>query len=317
MLKFLFCKVAWKSCYQGEKGAYSQSAYVRKNKDGWEKNNFKPIDDRHYGYVQPSHDKVSTKMDITRLGAGKHDEKVDGITVIWIAPRYSGGLRVVGFYKNASVYRTHKQINGRYYRITAKTDDCFCLPEDNRESYHSQFMKKIRRAGVFYGYAPNKDTDFHNGLLHLLQNGKAEIKAKESKELHQASFRKYGKGGEKEEHKKLKKYARDNPQLFGMHKESVSKTEHLLPSGDLLDVLFQHDGTWTAVEVKSRRSDERDIRRGIYQCIKYRAVLEAMKKAHRKIKRVEVFLLLENKIIRTSHLKRLAQTLKVQIKIKK
>ena len=33
---------------------------------------------------------------------------------------------------------------------------------------------------------------------------------------------------------------------------------------------------WIAVEVKSRISNDADITRGIFQCVKYKVVLEAM-----------------------------------------
>ena len=50
-----------------------------------------------YGYVQSSKETI----DISRhFGAGKKDDYVDGITVIWFAKH-----KVVGFYRNARVYR--------------------------------------------------------------------------------------------------------------------------------------------------------------------------------------------------------------------
>ena len=55
----------------------------------------------------------------------------------------------------------------------------------------------------------------------------------------------------------------------------------MLLSGDRLDVYFvQSDGTKIAVEVKSRVSPDDDILRGLYQCVKYKAVLDAENKTH-------------------------------------
>lgn len=57
--------------------------------------------------------------------------------------------------------------------------------------------------------------------------------------------------------------------------------EYTLLSGDRLDVYFQlKDGTQVAVEVKSDISDDADILRGIYQCVKYDAVLKAERCVH-------------------------------------
>lgn len=51
-----------------------------------------------------------------------------------------------------------------------------------------------------------------------------------------------------------------------------------MPSGDSLDVSFfryKPHCQWVAAEVKSSISNEDDIYRGIFQCIKYKAVMEA------------------------------------------
>lgn len=83
-------------------------------------------------------------------------------------------------------------------------------------------------------------------------------------------------GGESEEHRQLKEYVAANPQAIGLQasfKRGI--TEHPLPSGDKLDVLFCKGDEWIAVEVKSHISDDDDLARGIFQCIKYRAVSEA------------------------------------------
>jgi hypothetical protein len=82
-------------------------------------------------------------------------------------------------------------------------------------------------------------------------------------------------GGESEDHRRLKDYVARNPQLFGLPANAVGETEYPLPSGDSVDVLFGDQDEWVAAEVKSKISPEADIVRGIFQCIKYRAVIEA------------------------------------------
>jgi hypothetical protein len=54
-----------------------------------------------------------------------------------------------------------------------------------------------------------------------------------------------------------------------------AETEKLLRSYDEIDVWFMVPGVQLAVEVKSVRSSDFDLRRGIFQCVKYQAVLEA------------------------------------------
>ncbi|RYF29061.1 MAG: hypothetical protein EOO23_07135 [Comamonadaceae bacterium] len=84
-------------------------------------------------------------------------------------------------------------------------------------------------------------------------------------------------GGESEAHLALKHYVRDHPELVGAGAEWEAKVEYALRSADELDVMFMSDRTWIGVEVKSRVSEGNaaDYERGIYQVVKYRAVLEA------------------------------------------
>jgi hypothetical protein len=84
-------------------------------------------------------------------------------------------------------------------------------------------------------------------------------------------------GGESEAHFALKHYVRDHPELVGARADWDAKVEYALRSADELDVMFVSDRVWIGVEVKSRTSDGNlaDYERGIYQVVKYRAVLEA------------------------------------------
>ncbi len=84
-------------------------------------------------------------------------------------------------------------------------------------------------------------------------------------------------GGESEDHKALKAYVAKNPKVIGLDANTpTGTTEYLLPSGDSLDVSFSGKKVWTAAEVKSSISAECDIVRGLFQCVKYRAVMEAV-----------------------------------------
>lgn len=91
----------------------------------------------------------------------------------------------------------------------------------------------------------------------------------------------FGGGGESPAHKLLKQYVAAHPALVGLKGKKVTvEIEHSLPSGDKVDVFFQHQKEEVAVEVKSALSDDVDIVRGIYQCIKYQAVLQARQSAN-------------------------------------
>lgn len=87
----------------------------------------------------------------------------------------------------------------------------------------------------------------------------------------------FGGGGESEVHRRLKEYVAKNPSVVGLPNGTpTGVTEFALASGDAADVYFQDKTDWVAVEVKSAISNDADITRGLFQCVKYKAVLEAM-----------------------------------------
>lgn len=69
-----------------------------------------------------------------------------------------------------------------------------------------------------------------------------------------------------------------------------------MPSGDSLDVSFNCKNEWVAVEVKSRLSDHADIVRGIFQCVKYLAVMEAVLLSESQPKDASAVLVLQAKL---------------------
>ena len=86
----------------------------------------------------------------------------------------------------------------------------------------------------------------------------------------------YGGLPESPEHKALKHYVANNPASINMRLvDPVATEERRLLSGDEVDVEFVDGARRLAVEVKSIKSGRGDLIRGIYQCVKYRAVMIA------------------------------------------
>lgn len=81
----------------------------------------------------------------------------------------------------------------------------------------------------------------------------------------------HGSGGEGAEHKALKEYIASHPALVGAIENGL--TEYILLSGDKLDVWFPN--SQIAVEVKPTTSPDSDVLRGLFQCVKYKATLDA------------------------------------------
>ena len=89
--------------------------------------------------------------------------------------------------------------------------------------------------------------------------------------------RKYGPGGEGEYHRSLRLWIIENPEAVNKSFSGAEEeTEVDLDSGDRIDVVYKCADRIVLLEVKSRTSNEIDLRRGVYQCIKYRAVRSAM-----------------------------------------
>jgi len=95
-------------------------------------------------------------------------------------------------------------------------------------------------------------------------------------------------------------FAVDHPELVGATSAWKSFVEYPLPSLDEIDVLFKSDDECVGVEVKSAISDAypADYERGLYQTIKYRALLTAMThdKRYAMPSNIRVVLVLESQL---------------------
>lgn len=83
-------------------------------------------------------------------------------------------------------------------------------------------------------------------------------------------------GGEGQEHLRLKEMIVRSPHLVGVKTQIFDgQMEHCLPSGDQIDVYIKCNKALYAVEIKPSSAPLSDVTRGLFQCVKYRAVLDA------------------------------------------
>ena len=86
----------------------------------------------------------------------------------------------------------------------------------------------------------------------------------------------FGGPPESENHLRPKEYVANHPREFGAPRDcKKGLMEYRLPSADEMDVLFMSTREQVVVEVKSKISNSVDLERGVFQCVKYRAVLQA------------------------------------------
>ncbi len=149
MNKMIFLNIGWMENYQGLDddsiaggGSFVQRYNESRDADSYppcEIYNFQPYEGYMYGFVRVT----AGSMKIERLGASPRDNSIDGILVVWVAKSSSDGTVIVGWFKNATVYRdcqlppegSGRKREGRHewgYRVSAKEEDCRLLPIERR-----------------------------------------------------------------------------------------------------------------------------------------------------------------------------------------
>jgi hypothetical protein len=129
-------------------------------------------------------------------------------------------------------------------------------------------------------------------ILHLLG---MEYKPPQDYSVLAQEVKKRRGTGESEYHKEFKEFISQNPQILSLSKSTQpGQLEYSLPSGDIVDVLFIGKVDWIVVEAKSKISDLADIYRGIYQCVKYNAIVEAYQSELGKPPSCRTVLVIEN-----------------------
>jgi len=146
MIKMIFFNIGWMKWYKGLKN----DKIIGGGKDvdisgfGHEMFNFLPCSGHMYGFVMPVKTKrtKNVSINIERLGAKNYQESIDKVLVVWVARSLIFGTVIVGWYKNAVIYRNeqaepgdpHRQYKDHEfgYFIKAKRGNCVLLPIENR-----------------------------------------------------------------------------------------------------------------------------------------------------------------------------------------
>jgi hypothetical protein len=148
-VSIVFFKTGWMARYRGLKGdrIFSTMSYVRDHQYGHERDNFKPKSGKCFGYAPVA------GVNIQRLGGYSDAEYIEGVDVIWAAnrPRPLGGLVIIGWYRNARVYR-HQRPLPSLIIAEANAQDCALVPVNER--FYELPLKgpgSFRSAKVWYG----------------------------------------------------------------------------------------------------------------------------------------------------------------------
>ena len=156
-MRVLFCKVSGMKYYKGaceQDIPYNGGKFVEENGYGHEEFNFLPIilDESEVemclGFVEPKSNRGSRNTlhieNIEGCLNYKNEPSVENVLVIWCATRVNGDCTVVGWYKNATVYRVLQEWTmvfedeaeeDRCYNVIAEAKNCVLLPEDERNRH--------------------------------------------------------------------------------------------------------------------------------------------------------------------------------------
>lgn len=140
-MKVIFARIGFMKYYQGpqigDETPIAGGGYNREEL-GHEVFNFKPVGRNMYGYFHP-HMKPPYNINLKRIDPTSKDDYVENVLVIFFAKDPNGGGQViVGWYKDARVYRSFQkpsnqpERNNFKFYITTTIDNATLLPINKR-----------------------------------------------------------------------------------------------------------------------------------------------------------------------------------------
>ena len=128
-MTMLFCNIARMDSYRGRTGV-DVPVGGGSDPNKMEVHNFHPYGGHVYGYVAA----VDRSIRIENLGAVDSDQvSVDGVDVVWTAPSIRGGRDVVGWYRDATVFRYLQKYKRGLYHVKTSRTAYVLLPPNKRK----------------------------------------------------------------------------------------------------------------------------------------------------------------------------------------
>ena len=164
--RIMMVKFAWLKYYQRQRGDipygdivyFNEEETLRSFANIAENSAFINCDGKCLGYFQtkgrsPRIEKIKGQM------KNLNCKSVDNVLVIFCAPNPERNpketISIVGWYKNATVYREGKRNEkfNLYYNICADFENCVLLPEDERNNNEIWFLNQSSESLVHFGQA--------------------------------------------------------------------------------------------------------------------------------------------------------------------
>ncbi|MCR5438514.1 MAG: hypothetical protein K6F01_03640 [Selenomonas sp.] len=166
-MRVLFCKITAMKYYKGpslDDPPLNGGSWVQENDMGHEAWNFLPVekDGKSYcfGFVEPKSNRGNRNTihieNISGTPSDKNTDCIENVIVIWCATTDRNVTAVVGWYKNATVYRQIQDIDREDmesgYNIVDESKNCILLPRNERDK-HKWTAPVSRSVGYGFGSA--------------------------------------------------------------------------------------------------------------------------------------------------------------------
>ena len=204
MKQVIFARISDMKYYRGiteNDKPVSNMAYVKETGDAHEAFNFDVVEMNGekvcLGFVmligKTSNSNLQIRLESMIGGkALKNEDSADGVTIVWCAKDpYGKNIRVVGFYKNATVYRYPQEVNFlddndevcyvQQFNFVAKEEECVVLPTEERNknewrvptSCKGGFDFGFGRSNIWYANSKgenDKEDEYVERMLERIEN---------------------------------------------------------------------------------------------------------------------------------------------------
>ena len=176
MPSVFFANVTWMERYDGlEPFKRPGAAWVKENNDANEKNNFKEIGGKYYGFVQcNNNEKINIDRIAERYGSEIKSENgnryIENVLIVFFSTPKEGTAKIVGYYKNATIFENHMvnhETNDWYY-FTCDSSEGVLIPEKDR----TFIVPKTDGTAILYGQDQRwyADKDEHKPFIKKVLN---------------------------------------------------------------------------------------------------------------------------------------------------
>lgn len=166
MIRILFCNISYLPYYNTRLDRVAPKnggAYVAKMHDAYEKHNFEECADGQYrgfvetkyriGYEEGIATNTYNSLHIERIDPfAKGKTYLDDVLVVFCAKPENGQTVIVGWYKNATVFRRRPFYNGRFFNIQAdRKDGFYCRKIKEHLLFHEQGKTELALDKQIFG----------------------------------------------------------------------------------------------------------------------------------------------------------------------